>query len=140
MKTFLLILAVILWVAIRANAAKVKRESRIDDASEPSQPGYDPVRSAFESLFDEDLEAESTRAYSAQEDTGADDYSYETMNEPEPEPTFDKPETEPIRNAYSKVAKAADEAVVSDFDLRQAVIYQTILSNKYLDEIHSTEN
>lgn len=111
-----------------------------ETASEPSQPSRNSVRSAFESLFDEDQEVENADSYFAQEEEVADSCSYETVDEHEADPVSDKGSYKSGRKTHVGIIKAEDEVSVPDFDLRKAVIYQTILSNKYLDEMHSTEN
>ena len=139
MKSFLLIVAVILWVALRSNAAKAKRKAGMEEsASQPSQPSYSSVRSAFESLFAEEDEAQSVNSTFAEEGKKAGYYSYETVDESEP--MYAHADTEANRSATSNPAETEEKPSAADFDLRQAIIYQTILSNKYLDEMHTAEN
>lgn len=139
MKSFLLIVAVILWVALRSNAAKAKRKAAMEEsASQPSQPSYSSVRSAFESLFAEEDEAQSVNSTFAEEGKKAGYYSYETVDEPEP--MYAQAETAANRSACPNPAETEEKPSAADFDLRQAIIYQTILSNKYLDEMHTAEN
>lgn len=144
MKTFLLITVIILWVALRSYASNAKRKADQEKAAaEPSQPSYSSVRSAFESLFEdeEETKAESARSSFAQEEEKAGYYSYESV-EPEVEPEYTRPQADfqPKRAPRTRVTETEEEPAAVDFDLRQAVIYQTILSNKYLDEMHSAEN
>ena len=139
MKSFLLIVAVILWVALRSNAAKAKRKAAMEEsASQPSQPSYSSVRSAFESLFAEEDEAQSVNSTFAEAGKKAGYYSYETVDEPEP--MYAHADTAANRSATSNPAETEEKPSAADFDLRQAIIYQTILSNKYLDEMHTAEN
>lgn len=141
MKTFLLILTVILWIALRTHVAQAKRKAEMEkSAPEPSQPSRSSVRSAFESLFDEEEKEASDRSSFAQEEAKAGYYSYETVDEPEVEPVYAKVDPTLKRKSWTNVAETEEEPSEIDFDLRQAIIYQTILSNKYLNEMHSTEN
>ncbi len=146
MKTFFLILTVVLWVVVRSAAAKAKRSEQSEDAaSKPSQPSYSSVRSAFESLFDDEETQEEAPASASfsQEEAQAGYYSYETVDEPEAQPMSYQTQQPPSPSAaqdVTPVPTAEPEPVLQDFDLRQAVVYQTILSNKYLDEIHAADN
>jgi hypothetical protein len=139
--TFILIVVLILWIAVRSHAAQAKRKAEMENAaSEPSQPSHSSARSAFESLFEEERETESAYSSFAQEGQSAGYYSYESVVGDDLAPgrtTTDfvsdsKPETMAQFNA--------DDSKGVDFDLRQAVIAQTILSNKYLNEIYSDVN
>ncbi len=148
MKTVFLILTVVLWIVIRYASSKAKQNAETDaTASEPSQPSFSSVRSAFESLFeDEEAEAEPTYSSFAQEEAQAGYYSYENVEESEvdAEPSrATSTQTTTTTTECSTMAPAAETEeplAPQDFDLRQAIIYQTILSNKYLDEIHPTDN
>lgn len=141
MSTFLLIVTVVLWIALRTHAAKAKRNAETEDAApRPSQPSYGSVRSAFESLFDDEEREASAAPSFSQEEAQAGYYSYESMDEPEESPIHAK--VDPTLNSTEavKAVETLDGPKALDFDLRQAIIYQTILSNKYLNEMHSTEN
>ena len=106
MRSFLLIVAVILWVALRSNAAKAKRKAAMEEsASQPSQPSYSSVRSAFESLFAEEDEAQSVNSTFAEEGKKAGYYSYETVDEPEEVPFMRK--ADPTLN-WSEAVKPAE--------------------------------
>ena len=160
MKTFLIIMAIVLWVTFRSfskNAAKAKGAS--EDYASPS--AKDVPEGTFETLFADD-------AYAADEDDPyavEEDYSEQAAVEhaftsqfasaSQQSPYFSyeseqtqggfataspKARTQARTKGESVQGKEAAASVAADFDLRQAVIYQTILTNKYLDEVSSYEN
>lgn len=153
MKTTILILALVLWVFLRSRAASAqrKRDAENDAAAERSDPGSSPARSAFESLFDEkfdhpeawpgdsfggDPERESDGQAKRPSSSGWGINGDGTVRTGKKEKS-----RKPREAAVREVPVAAEEEESgADFDLRQAVIYQTILSNKYLDEIYADEN
>lgn len=120
MSTFLIILAVVLWVGARF-FRKVKAEFAdlevTDAASEQPTHVASPVRQArpaVESLFES--ESSSTQ--------GSPYFTYESAV---------------VNTSGSPVSALKQEAPVrveaaAAFDLRQAVIYQTILNNNYISE------
>lgn len=152
MKTFLIIMAIVLWVTFRSfskNAAKAKVEGGSEGYSSPS--AKDVPEGTFESLF-----AESPYATSDDDPyEAAEDYSEQAAVEH----AFSNQQSQYFSYEYgmpkggsavaspkarSKEATAQSKEgssnVAADFDLWQAVIYQTILTNKYLDEVSSYEN
>lgn len=152
MKTFLIITAIVLWVTFKSfskNAAKAKAEG--DSEGHSSSSANAVQEGIFDSLFAEDPIASSTddtyeaepdyseqaaveHAFSSQQSSY---FSYET-EQPKGSSTEASPKARSKRgSAQSKEDKSN---VAADFDLRQAVIYQTILTNKYLDEVSSYEN
>lgn len=114
MSTFLIILAVILWVGFSA-FRKVKSVFADPSVAGDVSPKQD--RPAVESLFEEKSSSMKASPY----------FSYETMgdcasNVAKHAETFAQPELVP------QLGETAN------FDLRQAVIYQTILTNNYISD------
>lgn len=162
MNTFLIIMAIVLWVTFRSfskNAAKAKAAP--EDYSSPS--ANDVPEGTFESLFsDDNIAFDEEDPYAVEKE----DYSEQAAVEhafssqfaaASQQPSyFSYEETEKLRNSSASAPSKArskartkeapvqgkDGAIngAADFDLRQAVIYQTILTNKYLDEVSSYEN
>lgn len=140
MKLFLFILAVVLWVGARSRAAAAKHVADPENTSDTESASSPFKKSAFESLFDEFKGV-------------VDNFDEpESVVEPEEDPISPESGSTESFLRYEAVVGAqpqATETVVENFaksednqsfDLRQAVIYQTILSNKYLDEIRSHDN
>ena len=119
MSTFLIILATILWVGY-SSYRKIKNaasDAGGEAMSQPSRPA-----SAFEAMCEE----EEKPMAAAQEY-----FTYETLE--------DEVNVDLNLNVDANAEVSAydsDIAGVRGFDLRQAVIYQTILDNKYLHEVH----
>ena len=138
------ILILVLWFGLTARKAYRKALSGLE--SEPEGSTAAPkgtVKSAFETLFDEVRKPQSGMRGSstfASEAASAGYYSYETTgdvakgraaaNAARPAPT-----AQTMRPAEVRV-----EADATAFDLRQAVIYQTILTNKYLSDMQTYDN
>lgn len=152
MKTFLVILAIVLWVTFKSfskYAAKTKAEGDAEGYS--SSSAKDVPEGTFESLFAEDPFASSDDdPYEAAEQDYSEQaavehafsnqrsqyFSYE--HAPQGGSAVASPKA---RTKKASVQSKEDSSnVAADFDLRQAVIYQTILTNKYLDEVSSYEN
>lgn len=142
MKLFLFILAVVLWVGVKSKAAASKRAADLESTSD-SESANSPFRqSVFESLFNEfkdvvddfsDAEASERPETSA---STTENSFYEEFSGAETTIVDDQPQVS--ESASAPIVESLPEA--QPFDLRQAVIYQTILSNKYLDEIRSHDN
>lgn len=114
MSTFLIITAVILWVGFSA-FRKVKTE--LADPVEAGEVSSESARPAVESLFEERSSSPKASPY----------FTYETMEEPA------RHTANPIEaKVQSDQPLQPGEAV--NFDLRQAVICQTILTNNYISE------
>lgn len=98
------------------------------------------VRNAFESLFDEPKaqEGNGTSSTFASEAASAGYYSYETSSSATDRRAAAHVATsaQSVRPVRPATARAEEE--VTAFDLRQAIIYQTILDNKYLSDTQST--
>lgn len=139
MNTFILIVVLILWIAVRSHAVQAKRKAEKENAaSEPSQPSFHSARSAFESLFDEEVKSTETHTSFDQEERSAGYYSYESFEEPDLNPGRTTADTVSSPKAWTN--DGGSDSSKPDFDLRQAIIYQTILSNKYLEEMRTYEN
>lgn len=147
MSTFLIITVAILWVGLKAY--KGVRKTFADPEGTTVEPQQtDSPRPAFETLFDDD-EADgmqqSPYGYEAYDEAGtfeeeekaAGYYTYESTSAEEPyEAANPAKSEEPRRQAQAPrmaamVADEPDEDAGQAFDLRQAIIYQTILHNKY---------
>lgn len=111
MVTFLIVIAVILWVGLKSYR-KVQEQFDLADADEAP---HRPARPAVETLFENDAPQSKEQPY----------FTYETMDGL----PADKSEQPDVK------AEAAVEAEpAAAFNLRQAVIYQTILNNNYISE------
>lgn len=136
MSTGILIFAVAaLWLWIKVRKAYAGRGER--------------KQSALESLFDmpssdSDGSYVNSDAPFASEEADAGYFTYETSEQPQAEQPRPKSRTaKNVRVPESPVPAAAEAIEVSekpDFDLRQAILYQTILDNKYLSEVQSLDN
>lgn len=131
-------MAVVLWVVVRAKIASAKSGADLEDTSSSESPNQGFAKSTFESLFNEFVDVPE----------------FETASQaPEVDPfldfeNFEQQESEMNAASAASAAEALQEEEASkvaenpipEFDLRQAVIYQTILTNKYLSEMPSHEN
>ena len=142
MNGFLIFLVVALWFGLRIRKAYQKQMSELGGDT-PSDEGT--VKNAFESLFDDSPKAKPTHASSpfSSEVGSAGYFSYEsdaanTMSSTgrSSRPSYQAVPTMPV-DSTSVVGNEPGNAV--DFDLRQAIIYDTILNNKYLSEIQTSE-
>ena len=137
MSGFLIFLAVALWFGVKMRNAYRKQMSELESDTASDQG---TVRSTFESLFDEPKEQESngTSSTFASEAASAGYYSYETSSSA----TNRRAAANAAMSAQPKrpvrAAIVQTEADATAFDLRQAIIYQTILDNKYLSDSQST--
>ena len=137
MSGFLIFLAVALWFGVKVRKAYQKQMSELESGA-ASDEGT--VKSTFESLFNESpdkTESEPATSSFASEAANAGYYSYEA-----PASTGRRATEAPKWTAH-KAKVAVDPVQIEQepvaFDLRQAVIYQTILTNKYLTDVHSYE-
>jgi len=151
MKTFLLITIAILWIGLKAYKGVRKNFAEPEaTANEPQQTGS--PRPAYESLFgdtEDDVEAENPYAFGdddepatfEEEEEAAGYYTYESTHvEEASEPARPEKAEKPVRQGSAPrmaamVAPESDEEATQPFDLRQAVIFQTILNNKYNPEL-----
>ena len=138
MKGFLLFLVVALWFGVKLRNAYRKQMSELENDTVASDSGT--LKSAFESLFDEpqqDMEEDESSTF-ASEAASAGYYSYETSSSA----TNHRAAANAAMSAQPKspvrAATVQTEADATAFDLRQAIIYQTILDNKYLSDSQST--
>ena len=143
MNGFLIFLAVALWFGLSIRKAYRKQMSELESET-ASTAGT--VKNAFESLFDELDKSEETSQSStfANEAASAGYYSYETttsgsQGRPAANPTMSAQSARTVRPAVQP-AVVQTEADATAFDLRQAVIYQTILTNKYLSDKEYYDN
>lgn len=132
MNTFLFIMVAMLLVGFRYYKAKLRQMADQEDSSESANAAS---KSAFESLFDVHSDGMDSAA-STRSSNSSSYFSYET-SEDSPECEVHNPKNENLTTADTKEELSAEPVNV---DLRQAVIYQTILSNKYLDEMQSLDN
>ena len=143
MNGFLIFLAVALWFGLSIRKAYRKQVSELESNTASSEG---TVKNAFESLFDELDKAEGTNQSStfANEAASAGYYSYETTTSSPTGREAARPamSAQSVRTARPEVQPAVvqAEADATAFDLRQAVVYQTILTNKYLSDMQSYDN
>ena len=137
MSGFLIFLAVALWFGAKVRKAYLKQVSELE-SSTVSDKGT--VKSTFESLFNESpnrTESEPATTSFASEAANAGYFSYEASA------SMGKRATDTPRwtaqAAKAVVTPVQDQLEPIAFDLRQAVIYHTILTNNYLTDSHSYE-
>lgn len=127
MKLVFFILAIILWVGFRSYKTVRKQMSDLEDAPEPRSSS----RPAFESLFERGREEMSF----AEEERKAGYFTYES------EPT--QPVTPSRKSGIPEEKPVADRGSEKEqgsvFDLRQAIVYNTILEAKYVPEMNPSE-
>ena len=143
MNGFLIFLAVALWFGLSIRKAYRKQMSELESETASSKG---TVKNAFESLFDELDKQEDTSQSStfANEAASAGYYSYETTtSSPKGRAAVNSAmSAQSVRTARPAVQPAVvqAEADATAFDLRQAIVYQTILTNKYLSDMQSYDN
>ena len=137
MNGFIIFLAVALWFGLSIRKAYRKQMSELESETASSAG---TVKNAFESLFNEPSEGEEAARSSsfANEAASAGYYSYESTASNSRGRAAARP-AQTTRVAMP-VAERSVEADATAFDLRQAVIYQTILDNKYLSDTQSYDN
>lgn len=139
MSTFLIIMTVVLILGVRTY--KGVRKFATDSEVLTSESVPQTARPAFESLFDEEDGQKGMYTFE-QEEQSAGYFTYETA-----EPVVVNKSSKKTRRKQMASEKAVESrgdeylrqvSVAEDseyenqgFDLRQAVIYQTILNNKY---------
>ena len=144
----LLIMVAVLWFGLTVRKARLKAMREAE--SEPEVASAAPkgtVKSAFESLFDSVPEPEEAdikkRSFSfADETSEAGYFSYESpVDDTHEQPIFKSaPKTTTKKSEYGSTHTAQETLPdAQSFDLRQAVIYQTILTNKYISDIHTCD-
>ena len=123
MKTMLLIL----FVALGGMSALYRRFKRVLDESGNADGGSEQQTYG-------DVDAESEPAYYG-------DFVYEEpVAQQSPYFTYEAPDVKPPDVKAPKAKSVADSVIIEErlqtksFDLRQAVIYQTILNNPYIQE------
>ncbi|MBQ6069016.1 MAG: hypothetical protein IJK84_05890 [Bacteroidales bacterium] len=143
MNGFLIFLAVALWFGLSVRKAFRKQVSELESETASSEG---TVKNAFESLFDEVMteEKESRNSTFAKEAASAGYYSYEsTASAPQGRAAAHSAMSAQAAKTPHPVASKSevltDNEAIS-FDLRQAVIYQTILTNKYLNDTQTYDN
>lgn len=125
----------ILWVGARSRAAKAKAAHAVDSEGPSANDSHNQssAKSAFESLFsefDKDVDTQDDVEFSEPFQHPL----YEAAEQPQTAPA-DVPSVTP---AFEQPMAETPES--QSFDLRQAVIYQTILHNKYLSDTQSLES
>ena len=117
MKYLLLIIGLVLWVGIRSRKAVQKQLSDL----------------AFESLF-EDRQVSNTSF--AEEEKAAGYFTYETQ------PVYTAQTVASAKESTDKAKNVVlgkeEESAGSGFDLRQAIVYSTILRAKYIPETNNS--
>jgi len=120
-------MALILWIGLRSYKSVRKQLSDLEDSA--NGKGASP-KPAFESLFDE---SEPSEMNFAEEEASAGYYSYEST--PTPPTSFESRASTSGKHQVGSVGYAESEEVRSNgFDLRQAIVYDTILRAKYAPE------
>ncbi len=137
MNGFIIFLAVALWFGLSIRKAYRKQMSELESETASSAG---TVKNAFESLFNESTEGEEAARSSsfANEAASAGYYSYESTASNSRARAAARPAQ--TAKPAMPVAERSVEADATAFDLRQAVIYQTILDNKYLSDTQSYDN
>lgn len=141
MKTFLFIVAVILWVGVKFLKTSANKAANLEDSSTSASRETSSQKSAFESLFDEFMGETEPEPAAEEEYQWMDAYPFdESASDEEAVPNMAQESAEVVNETES--AETIDVEADDDFrfDLRQAVIYQTILNNKYLSEVPSQDN
>lgn len=140
MSGFLIFLAAALWFGLRIRKAYLKQVSELESDTS-SDTGT--VKSAFEMLFEElhtnAAPHQSSKSFASEVDKSG-HFSYESD-------AMEAQATSKAHRVSRSAAKSKPPVTVptdveelsemSDFDLRQAVIYETILNNKYLSDVQS---
>ncbi|MBR1833918.1 MAG: hypothetical protein IJ785_00180 [Bacteroidales bacterium] len=131
MKYILFIVGMVLWVGISSRKYMRKQVSDLEDDSYQPQK---PSRPAFESLFVDEAKTETSFA---EEEAAAGYFTYES------EPAAPQSASAAAPTAVSSFARGTmqvdREPAGADFDLRQAIIYHTILTAKYVPEVNLHE-
>ena len=117
MNTFLIIIALVLWVGLKSYKSVRQQMADLENSADAEEP---KASTTF-------VEEERSAGY----------YSYKTVEEVNVE---NVPHTEDVSVRQDEAIQAGasdtkDTGNDINFDLRQAVIYQTILNNKYLSEV-----
>jgi len=121
MKTFLIIMLAVLWVGYKAY--KGVRKTFADPEETVGTPTFSHDETAEEPENPFVYEYEEEPSTFEEEEKAAGYYTYETTEAPAAQP-----ETPRVAAMVAEVPEVESE---QPFDLRQAVIYQTILHNKY---------
>ena len=130
-----LLLLIALFILGSGFLGKLKSNRQEIESEGEATPPRKTKATAFESLFEES-DSQAQPSSFEDEERAAGYFSYETINTA-------AAVGQPMGNVAMNVGetRADNEALVSteqlasnDFDLRQAVIYHTILYNKYLPE------
>ena len=134
MNGFLIFLAVALWFGLSIRKAYRKQMSELESETASSEG---TVKNAFESLFDdarEEVETEGSPMF-ANEAASAGYYSYEgTTSKAKSRKSVNSTMSAPTARIVDMSVSEQRDTGSTVFDLRQAVIYQTILDNKYLSD------
>lgn len=131
MKYILFIVGMILWVGISARKYARKQISDLEDDSYQQKK---PSRPAFESLFVDEPKVETSFA---EEEAAAGYFTYES--EPMAPQSAAAAATTSAPSSARGVMEMGKESARVDFDLRQAIIYHTILTAKYVPEVNLQE-
>ena len=130
MEYFLIVLVLILLVggrSVKSIRAFRQELSDLENAPETSQP-------AFESLF---ATAKNGAKSFADEEKSAGYFTYET-DDSSSETQYKSPKVS--RPVVQTVVKEEPQIETSAFDLRQAIVYNAILTPKYLGEVGYSDN
>ena len=130
MEYFLIVLVLILLVggrSVKSIRAFRQELSDLENAPEKPQP-------AFESLFT--TATNGSRSF-AEEEKSAGYFTYETEDSSS-ETLYKSPKV--TRPVVQTVVKEEPQTEASAFDLRQAIVYNAILTPKYLGEVGYCDN
>ena len=118
MNTFLIIIALVLWVGLKSYKSVRQQMADPENSAEVKEPA-------------------SASVTFAEEECSAGYYSYETVEDINADQNSKVDDIFSQQNNVMSVdaSEMKDSGNEINFDLRQAVIYQTILSNKYLSEV-----
>lgn len=132
MKYILFIIGLVLWAGISARSKVRKQLSDLEDASNGQQTSSSP---AYESLFAEHMQEK--RSF-AEEEAAAGYFTYETEK---PSDESQTSQSASVKSPFVQTVKVAntDEGSSTVFDLRQAIVYNTILKAKYIPEVNLHE-
>ena len=135
---FLEIIGILLPILILFGGGIRKSLRRLGPLAEPTPQPKSEVPFPWETEFDEELEPEEFVEEEPQVGKGQNAYfTYEDLNQPVVNLETDSAPQRIVEEEPSPMEVAAETASVTEapFDLRKAIIYQTILTNNYTLEL-----
>ncbi|GEM_PF-3608587 len=127
MNTVLIVVALILWGGFRAYR-KAQASAAPEEGDAQSQPRHES-RPAFESLFGEVVETAPAKSGRSKKHSSREGRVRPPVPQEVCEPFLDHEAPSP-EGSSSSVSEPS--APLAAFDLRQAVIYDAVLNNRYL--------